>query len=681
MEEKIFEKEGTFLKLEGNSPLLLSERENIWVVHSGKVDVFLVQVQKGKPVGSRTHLFRAEEGDALLGMDLTRYGRGFGLLACGITGTQLLELKKSGVSRLAKEPVYREKVAALIDSWISGLSPGLSMEMPPKQFVVLEAGKEISVEESSSSRPEKGVVWIKQLEGTSHFTGNEEFSLAVEDKLTPVSNQSWLRSAGKSKLHVINTMTLMEKDPSWSNLEEFHSLVINCLLLNKERAEREEQKRLRAKAKSAQVDLSNAFSRLTSILRPGPSTPVASGEGDALFRACSLIGNVLGIAVKEHPDAKKGKKQKDPLRAIALVSRIRLRKVILRDDWWRRDNGPLLAFIKENNRPVALLPVSATSYELHDPVERTKTVVTAEIASGLDPFAYTFYRPFPEGILKAVGLFKIGMHGCGRDLTTVILLGITGALLGLLTPVATGMIFDDIIPNAERGQLFQIALILFATTFAAGVFSLTSAIAMLRMEGRMDTSVQAGVWDRLMSLPASFFRNYSAGDLTKRAMGISEIRTILSGTTVQSVLHSIFSIFSLALLFYYSWKLALAAVGLVLFGFIFTGTYGYLQVRYQRGLVHIQGKIAGMVLQFVDGISKLRVAGAENRAFNIWAGEFSKQKEVRFKVGSMANVVASFNSMFPVVCSMLIFYMLIRFNRGALKHCQRLILLSPSLVT
>ncbi|MCK4826743.1 hypothetical protein KA005_63995, partial [bacterium] len=423
-------------------------------------------------------LFRAEESDALFGMDLKRYGRGFGLLACGITGTQLLELKRSQARQLAEEPAYREKVAVLIDSWITRVSSGLSRGMPPKQFTALEAGKEVSVEENTSARPDKGVVWVKQLEGSCHFTGNEEFGLAVEDKLTPVSHDTWLQSAGKSKLSVIDTRAFIEKDPSWSNLEEFHSLVINYVILNKEQAEKEERERLKSKAESDRVDLRNAFSRLTSILKTGPSKPVVSEEKDALLQACSLVGNRLGLTVKQHPDAKKGKKQRDPLRAIALVSRINLRKVILRGDWWRKDNGPLLAFIKEKSRPVALLPLSATSYELHDPVEGTKTTVTAKVASDLDPFAYTFYRPFPEGVLKAVDMLKIGIRGCGRDLATIILIGVLGGLLGLLTPIATGMIFDDIIPNAERGQLFQIALILFATTFAVGDFSLTNAIAM-----------------------------------------------------------------------------------------------------------------------------------------------------------------------------------------------------------
>lgn len=665
----MFGEEGYPVKVEGNSPLLLSDTENFWIVDSGIVDVFVVRIENGKPAGSRTNFFRAVEGDILFGMNFERYGRGFGLIACGVTGTRLLRFRMSRLVEMAKEPARREEVSSLIDNWITGLSSGLCRGMmPPKQFMGFESGGEVLTEENVSVHAEKGgVVWVKQLAGTSQFMGREQLSITAADGLTPISNHTWLQSVDKGKLHIVDTKTLIEKDPSWpDNLENFYSMVMNCLVLNKEEAEEEERERFRNRAEHDRLNVGNALSQLASKFKTSRAKTAVSEEKDALFQACSLVGDALGVTIKQHPDIKKGKELRDPLGAIALVSRIRLRKVILRDDWWRRDNGPLLAFMKETNRPVALIPLSSNHYEVHDTVEGTTIRVTAEVASALDGIACTFYRPFPEGRLNVMSLFKLGLHGCRKDIIMIVLMGILGGLLGLLPPIATGMIFGEIIPGAERNQLFQIALILLSTSLAIAVFSLTGAIATLRLEGKMDSSVQSGVWDRLMSLPASFFHNYSAGDLAERAMGISEIRMILSGTVLQSLMSSIFSLFSLALLFYYSWRLALVAIGLVFMGLIFTGVCGLFQLRHERGLARIQGKIAGVILQLINGISKLHVAGAENRGFTMWSKEFGEQKKARFKAESITNMVATFNSMFPVVCSMAIFFMVIRLNAGAM---------------
>ena len=127
-------------------------------------------------------------------------------------------------------------------------------------------------------------------------------------------------------------------------------------------------------------------------------------------------------------------------------------------------------------------------------------------------------------------------RGAGATLLMVVLLGLAGGALGLVTPVATGMLFNSIIPAAERDQLLQITLILLACALATGMFELVRRLALTRVDGRMGAAMQAAVWDRLLSLPLGFFRPYSAGDLAVRAMGIDAMRKTLSGATVTAAL-------------------------------------------------------------------------------------------------------------------------------------------------
>ena len=75
----------------------------------------------------------------------------------------------------------------------------------------------------------------------------------------------------------------------------------------------------------------------------------------------------------------------------------------------------------------------------------------------------------------------------------------------------------------------------------------------------MDGAVQSAVWDRVLSLPVPFFRDYTAGDLANRINGINMIRHALSGTTVTTLLSSLFTLVSFILLFYYSVALAVVA--------------------------------------------------------------------------------------------------------------------------
>ena len=75
----------------------------------------------------------------------------------------------------------------------------------------------------------------------------------------------------------------------------------------------------------------------------------------------------------------------------------------------------------------------------------------------------------------------------------------------------------------------QTVPLIVASAVAMIFISLTRGYALLRVEGKLDFSTQAAVWDRLLNLPTTFFRNYSAGDLAYRSLAISQIRAILTG--------------------------------------------------------------------------------------------------------------------------------------------------------
>ena len=154
---------------------------------------------------------------------------------------------------------------------------------------------------------------------------------------------------------------------------------------------------------------------------------------------------------------------------------------------------------------MALLPVSATSYEIFDPVERTRVPLDARSASTLAPVAYMFYRSLPDKVLKAVDLFRFALKGRGRDLLVILLTGIAATLLGMLTPQATAILIDNAIRDSDRGLLLQVGLGLLACAVGIALFRLAQGFALLRVESVSDASTQAAVWDRLLQFAGILF--------------------------------------------------------------------------------------------------------------------------------------------------------------------------------
>lgn len=430
-------------------------------------------------------------------------------------------------------------------------------------------------------------------------------------------------------------------------------------------AAKKEQERLQKKQENDRMFMSRAVEQLSSVTEVA-TVPVKPGlmTNDSLNMACAAVGAAMGMTIRPLPD-QQGHRSREPIYDIAKASHVRVRQVVLKDEWWKHDNGPMVAFLQEENRAVALLQETPGHYQIHDPTAQTTVPVTAEEAESLKPFAYTFYRTLPAHALTVKDILKFGaQRSLKRDFIMVLVMGLAGGLLGMIMPIATGILFDQIIPEAERAQVLQMAAILFVVAISILLFQVTRSLALLRIEGRMDSSIQAAVWDRLLSLPVPFFRDYSAGDLAMRANSINTIRREISGVAMTTIFSGIFSSFNFFLLFYYDFRLALAALVLVVVSVLVTATLSLLQIRYQRKLVQLEGKISGQVLQVLQGIAKFRVTGAESRAFYLWAQLFSAQKKTAYSARMLANWLAVFNTVFPVVASMVLFYAVLNVGQG-----------------
>jgi NHLM bacteriocin system ABC transporter ATP-binding protein len=668
MLNQLFERFGRSIKVEANSPLLLEESASVSLVSSGSVEIFAVAVSGGSVVGTRHHLATIEAGEILFEIGPARTEEGLHLLAVGSPGTKLFRLSTRELQERSADIEVRRSIASSVDHWVETLSRTLPGGAPPRKYVVLAAAEDLQFDAGSVGQVASGVLWIGQDSGRSNLVGDPSFPLRRGLGALPVSTGTWIEAVDSGSISVANTLELLHTGSLWADLAGFHAAVLVAAAENVGRVLETERERLRRRSEADRRVMARAISELASTMDAGlPEQAVESNGDDALLTACRAVAQAQGITIVKPPRSRAPDTAIDRLNAIARSSRLRVRRIALRDDWWRRDNGPLLAFLEDGN-PVALLQSGAHNYVQVDPVARTRVPVTRDGAESLASFAFMFYRPFPNEVLTAVKLLRFGLRaGPLRDGVMVIVMGIVTGLLALFTPIATGVIFDDIIPSAERQQLLQLIMALAVMAIAGGLFRLTRGLAMLRLESKMGAAVQAGVWDRMLKLPAPFFRKYLAGDLARRSLGIDTIRRLLTGATMSSLLSGVFSIFSFALLFYYSAQLALIATVLVLVAAAATAVASVRELHYERALQEVAGKIEGLVLQFITGISKLRVAGAEARAFSVWAREFTRQKRLSYKARNVENALGIFNSVFPLISSMTIFATLAFFTARAVE--------------
>ncbi|WYL97376.1 MAG: NHLP bacteriocin export ABC transporter permease/ATPase subunit [Gloeotrichia echinulata IR180] len=643
---------GQLYQVNGNQPILLNDPLRVRLVQSGSVALFAVTVKDGVIEGTRRYLCSINPGEALFGTAVGSGGEQRQILAVAIGETELLQLHPEYFADLIAHG--DESAIALVESWLrqfgSALSPVATLAMSEK---IGGIGR-FSLSNGQVFQPDAGVLsWLKIQAGNLKFLGFEQLTLTSSTGIFPLSEQMWLEAVDAVQFATLSTPEIKQWEIIVNGVSQFNIQILHSIeILDKQEAEAE-LIRLRDRQNLNRQVTAEALGELASTLNQQAIDFFA--DGTPLLVAAGAVGRAMGIKIRPPARSENLQRVKEPLEAIVRASRIRMRQVLLRDNWWEQDCGPLLAYT-EDNQPVALLPVSPTVYEIFQPGEHSRVRVDESIAARISPVAYMFYRSLPEQAFRAITLVQFALKGRVKDLLTIFCTGIGVTMLGMFTPQATAMIMDNAIPDSDRGLLLQIGLGLLVAAGGTGLFQIAQGFALLRIESAGDASTQAATWDRLLNLPVSFFRQYTTGDLLSRVTSVSAIRRQLGGRTLINLFTSFFTLFYLGQLFYYNSKLALVAVGVAIIAIAVTTFSGLLLLRQVRPLLEVKGNIFGQTVQLINGISKLHIAGAQERAFAFWSKNYSQQVKLELKTQQVEDAVALFNAIMPIVTNGVLFW-------------------------
>ncbi len=641
---------------EGNHPLLLNGENQVWFIESGHVDVFIARMGPPGKEGRRRHVARIEAGGCLFGCPAAPAENPLGFIAVGALGTTLAAVPRIAFLGWLETPAADSSREALLAPWIDGLTGGLTPGLPPRACEQLSAGTETNVSPDQGLRiPKAG--WIRSRSVSLSWLG-VPLAPSTEREAFPLSRNAWLESKGEGTITVLPLEQAIPAATCSSALDEFFAkgLELGLLLIAKD----QERMSIRRDRRGTEIGLIEREAQEFIQGRIESDADFREAQGPAvepLLAAVRMICKTLGMTVPSLQPSPAGQTlDASRLNEIAGHSRFRYRRVLLSGTWWEKECGPLLAAIEETREPVALLPSGGNRYRLIAPGSGDGKWVDESVAAKLTPFGFEFYRSFPLNPLTFWETFKFGLQGTGTDLTQIFMMTLLTSALSMLTPVITGIVFDRAIPESDHWLLLEGFLCLVVTTLVTVMWQFAQVFPQLRAESRFSQVVQAGVIDRLLNLPTAFFRGFSAGDLGTRAISINAIRQELGANALMGLQSLVSVIVQVAMMFWYSsslawWVILLGFVNI----FVMIGI-SVVSMRLLRERSGLTGKQSSFVLQTILGISKLKVAAAEPRAFQSWKGIFGREKTLAYQAGLWQNVLATFHAIFPVLASGLIFY-------------------------
>lgn len=309
-----------------------------------------------------------------------------------------------------------------------------------------------------------------------------------------------------------------------------------------------------------------------------------------------------------------------------------MRRTVNLDSGWYKDAiGAMLAVRKSDGAVVALIPTGISGYSYLEHETGKKIKINNKNQNLFEREAIAFYKPFP--------LKKIGIPGLVRyiiqtlsvsDFVMIAFATLAVTLFGMISPKINNIIFSDVIESGSMRLLIAITVFLLCVTISQMIITAVKSLITARINTKMSVSVQAATMMRVLSLPADFFKNYSSGELSSRSQYINSLCNMIVSTVLSAGLTSLFSLVYISQIFVYAPALVVPALIVIVATVLFSLISAFVQMRISKKQMELATKESGMSYALISGVQKIKLAGAEKRAFARWGNLYAEEAALMY---------------------------------------------------
>lgn len=283
---------------------------------------------------------------------------------------------------------------------------------------------------------------------------------------------------------------------------------------------------------------------------------------------------------------------------------------------WRFDHFVVLARVRR--RGVVLL----------DPAAGRRHVSWRQLDKDFTGIAVEFVRS-PDFVPQAsrrrsllVGLVR-SFEGLPRFTALMLLLLFITQILGLVVPVATQLLIDEIVLGQDKAWLHKVLMGVGLVLLTMTVIDALRRWIALYAGTRLATDSTTAVVRHLLHLPVRTVAQRSVGDLLSRLESLRPIRQALLETALAGMVQVVIVITTLVVMLYYSPKLTLVAAAALL---VIAGVHGAM-LPITRSL-NMESLVAtaqanNSLIESLRGFQTLRVLGLESHRLAHWQQAFS----------------------------------------------------------
>lgn len=381
---------------------------------------------------------------------------------------------------------------------------------------------------------------------------------------------------------------------------------------------------------------------------------------DAAYRAVVYAGREMSVEVPEYDQIRNICRDLITVPRVANAAKMVCRDVVLDSNWYRSDCGILIC--KLDDALVTCVP-KGRSYIMYDAATGASARVGKDIAQRIDPKAFSLSRTLPGGALKKKDLIRFGWKDVSRsDLVAITVLGLIGALIGILLPTLNQKVYDEYIALGIKSELVEICIVIGSFMIGNLFFSIVKSLCEFRLQSRVGYRLQDAAYYRVFRLPESFFHDYDSADLANRLMSISGTVNQFAGTVLVSSISTVFSVVYIFRMFKYSGKLTGISILMEVVLCLILVPLMMNEMKYERDSAENKGKASSKLYQYLNGIEKIRMAGVEDRAIYDYMIPYSEIQSKEIRKSKLATAASVLTGVSSTIFSMVLYYIFVKKN-------------------
>ena len=362
------------------------------------------------------------------------------------------------------------------------------------------------------------------------------------------------------------------------------------------------------------------------------------------------------VKQREVPDSVKG--LNDRLEYLLRPHGIMRRNINLEKGWYKDSIGAVLGTRKDDGSIVAFIPKGLSGYVYFDAPTGKWVKLSKKTGALFEDEGICFYKPFPLTKLTVRTLMRYILNTLSTaDFVLVILATLAVSLIGLLSPKLNNLLMGTIVESESMRLLFGITIFMVCVTISSLLIRAVKTLIMTRINTKMDLSVQAATMMRVLSLPADFFKQYSAGELSSRAQYIQSLCSMLISTVLNTGLTSIFSLIYVSQIFEYAPALVVPSLLIIFTTILFSLITTFYQMKYSKKQMEIAAEESGMSYALITGVQKIKLSGAEKRAYARWSKLYAKQVELTYNPPMFLRANGAFSSIISLTGALVMYFM------------------------